>query len=133
MIFNEVPLFRVPRVRVGKAFHEFLKSEKVTGGFSVNLIFVGVKKMTELNETWKGGKGPTDVLSFNYGEGDISGEIYICTKVAAKNARAEEVDVVGEILLLFVHGLLHLVGYTHETDRKYEIMMKKANGILEKI
>lgn len=138
MIFNEVLGFRVPRVKIGKVFREFLRVEvgRVSvpglsrGGFCVNLVFVGIGEMTKLNEKWKGGKGPTDVLSFNYGEGEVSGEIYICPKVAEENARMEGGSATDEVLLLFVHGLLHLVGYTHENDKKYENMMEKAMEIL---
>jgi len=97
--------------------------------------------MTRLNEVWKGHKGSTDVLTFDYSEqkGVVNGEIYICPKVAERYAREagggqivslNSAGVVAEVLNLFVHGLLHLAGYTHETEAKLAKMMKRAGEIL---
>lgn len=127
-IFNEVKGFRVPKARIAGIFERFVRSEKVGRDFLVNLIFVGEKKMAEMNESWKGGNGATDVLSFNYEDG--VGEIYICVKVAEKYAREKSLNVRDEILFLFAHGLLHLAGYTHENDKKFEVMMRKGRELL---
>jgi len=123
-IFNEVRGFRVPRKALGLVFERFSKMERAPRGFEVTLVFIGEKRMQELNETWKGGTGPTDVLTFDYGE------IYICEKVATRNALLDGIKPYTEILNLFTHGLLHLKGYTHETDEKYEKMMKKMKKIV---
>ncbi len=133
-IYNEVKGFRVPRAKLGRAFDKFVRSEKVGRKFEVRLVFVGKAAIGKLNEKWRGKKGATDVLSFNYEEGE--GEIYICVPVAEKNAREDGRGVnvaravIEEVLFLFVHGLLHLGGHTHENDRKYDEMMKRARGIL---
>ncbi len=124
-IYNEVSEFRVPRKALLRVFERFLKSERGLSGLNVTVVFIGEKKMQELNETWKGGTGPTDVLTFDYGD------IYICKKVAERNAKADCIPVVIEILNLFAHGLLHLKGYTHETDKKYAIMMEKMKKIVD--
>jgi len=123
-IFNEVHGFRVPRKALGLVFERFLEMERVGREFEVTLVFIGEKKMQGLNETWKGGTGPTDVLTFDYGE------IYICEKIATRNALLDGIKPSTEILNLFAHGLLHLKGYTHETDEKYEKMMKKMKKIV---
>ena len=130
-IFNEVKKFKVPSGRVLKAFGSFLKKEKMGGG-EINLIFVDKKTMTRLNEVWKGHKGPTDVLTFDYSEkkGVVNGEIYICPKVAERYAKEAGVGILDEVLNLFVHGLLHLAGYTHETEKKLARMMERAREIL---
>lgn len=153
-IFNEVKGFRVPRRRLLKVFKRFLKLGGVGSRFEVNLVFAGEKMIAELNENWKGRKGSTDVLSFEYEAGGgkfrkgknrkmISGEkcegkgkkgeIYICMKVAERNALEFGKTLTDEILGLFAHGLLHLKGYTHETDKKYEKMMGKTGKIVERI
>lgn len=143
-IFNEVKKFKVPSGRVLKAFGSFLKKEKIgNGGGEINLIFIDEKAITRLNEVWKGHKGPTDVLTFDYSEkkGVVNGEIYICPKVAeryvkearvgaAKSIPPNSAAVSAEVLNLFVHGLLHLAGYTHETEAKLKKMMKRAGRIL---
>jgi len=123
-IYNEVSGFRVPRKALFVVFERFLRAERGLSGLNVTVVFIGEKKMQELNETWKGGTGPTDVLTFDYGD------IYICKKVAERNAGADHISVNFEILNLFAHGLLHLKGYTHETDKKYAVMMAKMKKIV---
>lgn len=127
-IFNEVKAFRVPRKHLEGVFERFVREEKVGREFVVNLVFVGSAKMAQMNETWKGGVGTTDVLSFNYDDG--VGEIYICVKVAEKNALESGLSARDEILFLFAHGLLHLAGYTHETEKKLDVMMKKGRALM---
>jgi len=143
-IFNEVKSFKVPRKRLLNAFGAFFEAEGVKS-MEVGLIFVGEAKMAKLNEKWKKRKGPTDVLSFNYGkgternnegEGDcdcVTGEIYICVKVAERYALEVGESLSSEILNLFMHGLLHLAGYTHENDQKLEKMMDRAKKIFSRL
>lgn len=141
-IFNEVKNFKVPSGRILKVFGKFLKKEKWGGGKGgvgarvdgeINVIFIDEKTMTRLNEVWKGHKGSTDVLTFDYSEkkGVVNGEIYICPKVAERYAKEAGVGIPNEVLNLFVHGLLHLAWYTHETEAKLAKMMKRGEGILE--
>lgn len=131
-IYNEVSKFRMPRKALFRVFERFLKVERVSGGFDVTLVFVGEKKMQELNEKWKGGTGPTDVLSFNYQapRGSVMGEIYICEKVASRNAKDDGLTTTFEVSNLFAHGLLHLNGWTHENEKKYAAMIKKMGEIV---
>ena len=128
-IYSEVKGFRVPRARLVRSFEKFLKLEKPRDFMNVNLVFVGEKKISELNEKWRKRKGTTDVLSFNYENG--VGEIYICVKVAKKYSDNVGISLQSEILSLFVHGLLHLAGHTHANERDFAEMMDRAGEILE--
>ena len=157
-IFNEVKKFKIPRGRILKTFRKFLREECGGGGRGkkldgeVSVIFVDERAITRLNEIWKGRKGSTDVLTFDYSEkkGVVNGEIYICPKVAEKYVREAGVGIVAgskransvgkdgavtniidEVLNLFAHGLLHLAGYTHETDGKLKKMLKRMGELVE--
>lgn len=77
--------------------------------------------MRALNRRYRGRDYATDVLSFEYGgeneEGrPLLGELVLAPKVAAANARRWGCPLEREIRKLLVHGLLHLLGYDHETD-----------------
>ena len=77
--------------------------------------------MHELNRRYRGRNYPTDVLSFCYDEEEIEGlpflgEIVISPEVAVKQARQWRVNPEREMRKLLLHGLLHLIGYDHETD-----------------
>jgi probable rRNA maturation factor len=77
--------------------------------------------MRRLNHRFRGRDYATDVLSFAY-RGEVVeglpylGEIVIAPDVAAENAGESKVPVERELRTLLVHGVLHLLGYDHETD-----------------
>jgi probable rRNA maturation factor len=89
----------------------------------VTVVFVSDRKMAELNRTWRGKWGTTDVLSFPSGQTRIEaedeptlGDIFISPERAAKQAHTNRLSFDREIAQLILHGLLHLCGYNHETD-----------------
>jgi probable rRNA maturation factor len=94
--------------------------------------------MAELNHAYRGVTGPTDVLAFPMREGrfgavspDLLGDVVISVETAARQARARRADVGGELALLLVHGILHLVGYDHETAEGRRRMWEKQRAILQ--
>lgn len=96
-----------------------------------NVCFVSDEEISRMNSVYRGKAVPTDVLSFPWeGEGESGpedsgaadefrnflGDIVISVAMAEQNARAEGHSTEDEIQLLILHGVLHLLGYDHETD-----------------
>lgn len=95
-----------------------------------NVCFVSDEDIMRMNSVYRGKAMPTDVLSFPWegaGEsgpeefaadefGNFLGDIVISVAAAARNAQAEGHSTEEEIRLLILHGVLHLLGYDHETD-----------------
>jgi probable rRNA maturation factor len=94
--------------------------------------FVTDSEMARLNGTFRKKLKTTDVLSFPSDErgrparldarakslrGHFLGDIAISPVVAARNAKRYDRTLQVEICILMLHGLLHLLGYDHETDR----------------
>ena len=89
--------------------------------------------IAELNEKWMDKSGPTDVLAFPMDElrpglvneepeEGVLGDLVLCTAVAERQAREAGHPVEAELLLLTVHGILHLLGYDHaEPDEHTEM------------
>ena len=105
--------------------------------FSLN--FVDPEEIRELNRTYRQVDSVTDVLSFEYGDEvdpetgtEYLGDIVICLEQAKKQAEMSGHDVMNEIALLEIHGLLHLLGYDHIDDEQKEEMWKYQNMYLEK-
>ena len=89
------------------------------GGATVRLA--GSAEVRALNRKYRRIDRATDVLSFPLGEklpgGLYAGDVLICLPIAAKQARQNAQSLERELLLLMIHGLLHLQGLDHECDR----------------
>ena len=94
-----------------------------------NVCFVDDRAIRRLNSRYRGKPRATDVLSFpwqgsNGARGAAAGEfagflgdVVISVETARRNARLEGHSTANEIRWLILHGVLHLLGYDHETDR----------------
>lgn len=69
--------------------------------------------ISDLNQRFKKDKGPTDVLAFNFDEEYFLGEVYVSLDRAREQAQDYGVTQEEEIRLLVLHGLLHLLSYSH--------------------
>ena len=84
----------------------------------IELIFTDNAEMQEINLNTRGFDKPTDVLSFPY---DDMPNVPLGSIVISANFVEEKSKVYGhsfqdEFILLFIHGVLHLLGYDHEVD-----------------
>ena len=102
----------------------------------VSVVFVSDRLMRELNRTWRGKRGTTDVLSFPANQDEIEkaaglnlGEVVISLEQAERQANAHGLLLEDELAQLILHGLLHLCGYDHETDNgemnRLELRMRR--------
>jgi rRNA maturation RNase YbeY len=107
----------------------------------VSVLAVDEAEMAELNHSYRGKTGPTDVLSFalNEGEGGEAqeywlGDIVVCPAVAARQAAEAGHSAERETCWLLVHGLLHLLGYDHERGAaEARIMRDKEQWLLSNL
>lgn len=105
-------------------------------GRRVNLILADDAYITDLNARFTGRKHPTDVLSFPFSgerlptEEGILGEVYISLDRATEQARDFGVSLEDEVRRLTIHGILHLLGYDHQTDKETEVMRRKEDELL---
>lgn len=86
-------------------------------------MFVSDSGIRQLNREYRGLDRPTDVLAFSMREGEdarinpgILGDIVVSTETAQRQGDEIGWGVAREINKLLVHGLLHLIGYDHETN-----------------
>lgn len=111
-----------------------------------SLVFLSDEQMREFNRTYRGIDRSTDVLSFSALEGekiisdDIQGEtseylgdILISAPMALSQATERGENLDEEIERLALHGLLHLLGYDHQTPADRRRMEAKARRVREAI
>lgn len=93
---------------------------------AVAITFLGPRRMQRMNADYKHHDRPTDVLSFalSMPGGSLTGDVYVCRYVAAREARSRGLRVREELIRLVVHGTLHILGYDHpENERRTESAM----------
>lgn len=81
----------------------------------LGVVFVDDEDMQGLNTNYRGKHYVTDVLSFPM-DGEVLGEIIMCPNVIVKQAEEHELHESEELGYLFLHGILHLLGFDHEKD-----------------
>lgn len=96
---------------------------RVSTQSDLTIIFSDPEPIAQLHMRWMSLEGPTDVMSFPMDElrpGDgktlvegMLGDIVICPYVAAQQAAAAGHSTMEEMMLLTIHGILHLLGYDH--------------------
>jgi len=96
---------------------------------------VGREESAELNMRFRSRKGPTNVLSF---KADLPaevgipllGDIVICAPVAAEEARAQGKDPQAHWAHLVIHGVLHLLGFDHQSEAETRRMESRETSLL---
>ena len=87
------------------------------GDRELTVCLVSDRSIARLNRQYRGKPGPTDILSFPSGNGrSYLGDIAISPETARRNAARFGRTLPQELRILVLHGVLHLVGYDHETD-----------------
>ena len=81
----------------------------------LSIAFVDDESMRELNRKFRRKNKTTDVLTFP-GDAPLLGEIVISVDQARRQAADEKHSLATEVRYLILHGILHAIGYDHETD-----------------
>ena len=102
---------------------------------SVTVRVVDEVEMAELNQQYRHKSGATNVLSFPFEnppgvETDILGDVVVCAPVVEREAREQDKTLMAHWAHMVVHGILHLQGYDHETDKQAAEMEQLETGIL---
>ena len=104
---------------------------------SLSLIITDDEELKKLNQTYRGINKTTDVLSFggDFTDPDLGsrylGDVIISFPQAEEQALRRGHDVDAELQLLAAHGVLHLLGYDHDTQSAKEVMWQVQTQILE--
>jgi probable rRNA maturation factor len=110
----------------------------VAPGRARGLLTVAVApdaRVRALNRQYRRKDVATDVLSFPAGESGLLGDVVIAAGVAQRQALAAGHTLQTELRVLALHGLLHLIGYDHDTDdgrmARVEGRLRRLGGLRE--
>lgn len=107
-----------------------------SSGAELSLSLVGDRRMRGLNARYRRIAHPTDVLAFASREAPqpmtpLLGDVVISLDTARRQAREAGGTLDREMVMLLIHGVLHLLGYDHERSaREARRMQKKERAIL---
>ena len=148
MILNRQRSVRVAR-RPLESFLRRVQGQLGLQEAGVTICLVSDAEIARMNEAFRKKKGPTDVLSFpsvarrrpvplrrnsNKGKiGEYLGDVAISPATARRYAKKSGRKLPSELRVLILHGVLHLLGYDHETDRgqmdRVERKLRKRLGL----
>jgi probable rRNA maturation factor len=104
----------------------------------ISIVIMDDTQIKELNHSFRGIDRPTNVLSFPMQEGEFSditpgllGDVVISAQTAAREAQETSISLDERMSQLLIHGILHLVGFDHETsEADADVMETKSCELL---
>lgn len=147
--------FKIPRTLsrdyCTRALQALEKAVKKPQQGSINLIVIDEAEMARMNQQFREKEGPTDILTFSYlnqekretrnekrggfvsSDNQVAGEIYLCLEKIKSYAKESGKTYKEQLEYIIVHGLVHLMGYDHESEedwREMEKVEKKIQALL---
>jgi probable rRNA maturation factor len=102
----------------------------------LSIVLTGDNQIRKLNRIYRSKDQPTDVLAFAQREGEhadragrLLGDVVLSVPTARRQAEAAGRDVGSELTMLLAHGLLHLVGWDHDTPGKERAMRRETDRL----
>jgi len=136
IVFNGY-FYKNEKLKVTQAVKIFSKNFKISRNFHFTVHSLNESESKKLNQITFNKNKPTDVLSFplyndidsiNQLDKSMSedmGDMFICRNVIKKNAEIYNKDFIEELQYIVIHGLLHLIGYSHEKNDKLKTYESK--------
>ncbi|MBI4433316.1 rRNA maturation RNase YbeY [Candidatus Uhrbacteria bacterium] len=105
------------------------KTKRQVASRELSVAFVGPQRMRTVNRGYHGEDRVTDVLAFS-GAPESFGEILICPAYVRQQAKKAKEPVRREMVRVFVHGVLHLLGYDHAVPEDAERMFRIQEAVV---
>ena len=125
ILFNGY-FYKNEKLKLIKAVKTFSEQFRISENFYFTLHSLDENESKDLNKKTFNKNTATDVLSFplynninminelNENMSEDMGDMFICRNVIKKNAKIYEKELIEELQYIVIHGLLHLIGYSHE-------------------
>lgn len=139
-IQHEVPVPMVLLRLIETAVRATLDAQSVAAPAEISCLLTDDAHIQELNRTYRQQDKPTDVLSFPAGDVPAErpgahhlGDVAISVPYAKRQAQAAGHDLMSELQLLAVHGVLHLLGHDHVDDTEKAKMWAAQTAVLTEL
>jgi len=141
LIENRQKKIKVDRRRLRRTANNIIR-ELDCRDKEISLVLVDNEQIREINRQYLNRDYPTNVIAFSQVEGDFGdlnpsllGDVVISVERAAFDSLTGGLTFDDELDFLFIHGLLHLLGYEHEntTEAEAQEMKEKADQLFFKL
>ena len=124
---------RSPTIGSRKSIREWLEQMLTQEGarfYSINYNFCSDKFLFKMNKKYLNHSFNTDIITFDLGDGNMEGDIYISIDRVKENSKSLRVTFRDELSRVMIHGLLHLCGYKDKTKAQQKQMRSKEDYYL---
>lgn len=139
-LLNNPDSFSLDQSRISDILFSVSEEIHIPQNGILNIAFLSDDEIQVLNNQYRSIDTSTDVLSFHYYEefsdvedDDVVGEIILSESRILSQSLDHWHTAITECEILIVHGILHILGYDHETDKDYEKMWQVEKIVREKL
>ena len=133
LFYEDTQTLKLKKLPLKKYINLLINSEfKKVGEISV--ILCSDKYLLEINIEYLKHNYYTDIITFNYVEGNlISGDLFISIDRVKENSIVFKTGLIKELYRVIFHGILHLIGYNDKTEEEKKIMKTKEDLYLDEV
>lgn len=130
-LYKTVKKTILSRAQINSVVERTLSYAKISLQSDVSVHCVGDMRMKSLNKQYRGKNYSTDVLSFPTEEFGDLGDIFLCIPQISRQSLEFGISQKEECVRMLSHGVLHLVGYDHDTPNKAKKMFALQERVVK--
>jgi rRNA maturation RNase YbeY len=133
LFYEDTQTLKLKKSPLKKYINLLINSElKIVG--EISIVFCSDKYLLEINIEYLKHNYYTDIITFNYVEGNlISGDLFISIDRVKENSIVFKTGLIKELYRVIFHGILHLIGYNDKTEEEKKIMKTKEDLYLDEV
>jgi probable rRNA maturation factor len=133
LFYEDTQTLKLPKSTLKKYINLLISGELKKVG-EISVILCSDKYLLEINIEYLKHNYYTDIITFNYVEGNlISGDLFISVDRVKENSIVFNTGLIKELYRVIFHGILHLIGYNDKTEEEKKIMKTKEDLYLDEV
>jgi probable rRNA maturation factor len=133
IFYEDIKPLKLQKIHLKNQVKNLIYSEIKKMG-DITLIFCSDKYLLDINVNCLNHNYYTDIITFNYVEGEtISGDLFISIDRIKENSKEFNTTFIKELYRVIFHGILHLIGFNDKTEEEQKIMRGKEDLYLSAV
>jgi len=133
LFYEDTQTLKLKKSPVKKYINLLINRELKRVG-EISIVLCSDKYLLEINIEYLKHNYYTDIITFNYVEGNlISGDLFISVDRVKENSIVFNTGLIKELYRVIFHGILHLIGYNDKTEEEKKIMRTKEDLYLDEV